>query len=261
MQPGWGVSQVGDELASKGVVGSALAFRLYVKVSGAGPFQAGTFTLRKDMGSRPAADVLERPAALTYRKLALIPGLTLDMIADRVGQLPGFSRDRFLQVAASNTVRSKFEPANVTSLEGLTWPDTYYVSKADTEETLLKTLVGQFDKEATKAGLACVVRPLPDGDHRVVDPDRGQARRGPPAHRGGGREPAARRHAAPDRRDVAVRGGVASVRSPTPTTTSIRRTTPTETAVFRRPRSRRSRATSLDAALHPGRTCRTSSTC
>ena len=82
----------------------------------------------------PAAATLERPAAQTYRKLALIPGLTLDMIADRVGQVPGLSRDRFLQLARSNTVRSKFQPADVTSLEGLTWPDTYYVSKADTEE-------------------------------------------------------------------------------------------------------------------------------
>ena len=81
--------------------------------------------------------MLERPPALQYRKLALIPGLTLDMIADRVGQIPGLSRDRFLEVARSNTVRSKFEPANVTSLEGLTWPDTYYVSKADDETSVL----------------------------------------------------------------------------------------------------------------------------
>jgi peptidoglycan lytic transglycosylase G len=159
VRPGWGVSQVGDALASRGVVGSSLAFRLYVQLSGAGPFQAGTFVLRKDMGSRPAADVLQQPAALTYRKLALIPGLTLEMIAARVGQIPGLSRDRFLQVAASNTIRSKFQPADVTSLQGLTWPDTYYVSKADTEETLLKTIVGQFDKEATKAGLASASDP------------------------------------------------------------------------------------------------------
>ncbi len=59
----------------------------------------------------------------------------------------------------SNTVRSKFEPANVTSLEGLTWPDTYYVSKADTETTVLKTIVANFDKQATKAGLATSADP------------------------------------------------------------------------------------------------------
>jgi UPF0755 protein len=142
---GWGVSQIADELASRDVIGSAVAFRLYVRVSGRGPFQAGTFTMREDMGSRPAAEVLERPAAQTYEKLALIPGLTLPMIADRVGQVPGLDRERFLQVAASNTVRSRFQPANVTSLEGLTWPDTYYVSQADTEETVLATLVAEFD--------------------------------------------------------------------------------------------------------------------
>jgi UPF0755 protein len=159
VRDGWGVSQIADELASRHVIGSALAFRAYVKISGAGPFQAGTYALRKDMGSSPAAAALERPATLTYRKLALIPGLTLDMIADRVGQIPGLNRDRFLAVARSNTVRSKFEPATVTSLEGLTWPDTYYVSKSDTEETLLKTLVTHFDKEATKAGLATSADP------------------------------------------------------------------------------------------------------
>jgi UPF0755 protein len=159
VRQGWGTSQIADALAQHDVIGSALAFRLYVKVSGAGPFLAGTHVLHEHMGSSPAAAVLERPATLTYRKLALIPGLTLNMIADRVGQIPGLSRDKFLVVAASNTIRSKYEPANVTSLEGLTWPDTYYVSKADTEATIVKTLVTNFDKQATKAGLAAAADP------------------------------------------------------------------------------------------------------
>jgi UPF0755 protein len=154
IRDGWGTSRIADELASRHVIGSAFAFRVYARVSGAGPFQAGTYPMREDMGSADAAATLERPAAQTYRKLALIPGLTLDMIADRVGQIPGLSRDKFLQVARSGTVRSKFQPAGVTSLEGLTWPDTYYVSKADTEESVLKTLVANFDEQATKAGLA-----------------------------------------------------------------------------------------------------------
>ncbi len=116
------------------------------------------------MGSSPAADVLERPATLTYRKLALIPGLTLDMIADRVGRLPGLSRDRFLQVAASNTIRSEYEPANVTSLEGLTWPDTYYVSKADTEDDAAADARREL-RPAGDEGRARDVRgPVPDGD-------------------------------------------------------------------------------------------------
>jgi UPF0755 protein len=153
IRDGWGTGQIADELASRDVIGSALAFRLYTRVSGAGPFQAGTYPMRENMGSADAAATLERPAAQTYRKLALIPGLTLDMIADRVGQLPGMSRDKFLQVAQSGAIRSKFQPAGNSSLEGLTWPDTYFVSKSDTEESLLRTLVQHFDREATKAGL------------------------------------------------------------------------------------------------------------
>jgi UPF0755 protein len=159
VQQGWGTSQIAAALARQHVIGSAFAFRVYVKLAGAGPFQAGAHVLREHMGSSPAADALERPATLTYRKLALIPGLTLGMIADRVGRIPGLSRAKFLQVAASNTVRSRYEPANVTSLEGLTWPDTYYVSKADTETTVLRTLVANFDKQATKAGLGTSAEP------------------------------------------------------------------------------------------------------
>jgi UPF0755 protein len=159
IRDGWGTGQIADELAQRDVVGSALAFRLYARVSGAGPFQAGTYPMRENMGSADAAAALERPAAQTYRRLALIPGLTLDMIADRVGQLPGMNRDRFLQLAQSGTVRSKFQPAGTSSLEGLTWPDTYYVSKADTEESLLRTLVQHFDKEATRAGLGTAPDP------------------------------------------------------------------------------------------------------
>ncbi len=159
VQKGWGVSRIADELARQNVIDSALGFQLYARFSGAGPFQAGTYTMHEHMGASPAAAVLERPPALQYRRLALIPGLTLDMIADQVGTVPGLSRDRFLEVARSNTVRSKYEPANVTSLEGLTWPDTYYVSKAEDETSVLRTIVSQFDKQATRAGLASSADP------------------------------------------------------------------------------------------------------
>jgi UPF0755 protein len=154
VQQGWGVSRIGDELERRSIIDSSLAFQLYARVFGAGPFQAGTYELREHMGASDAASALEGPPVQQYRRLALIPGLTLDMIADRVGQIPGLSRDRFLEVARSNTVRSRYEPANVTSLEGLTWPDTYYVSKDEDETKLLQTLVQTFDKRATRAGLA-----------------------------------------------------------------------------------------------------------
>ena len=50
--------------------------------------------------------------------------------------MPGLTAETFLDLAASDTIRSRFQPAGVTSLEGLLWPDTYYVSKADDTEEI-----------------------------------------------------------------------------------------------------------------------------
>ena len=58
--------------------------------------------------------------------LALPPGLRLEQIADRVGALPGHDRAAFLALAQSGQIRSKYQ-GDQTSVEGFTWPDTYFV--------------------------------------------------------------------------------------------------------------------------------------
>ena len=93
------------------------------------------------------------PGAASHLTLALPPGLTLNQIADRVGQLPGHNRDAFLQTAASGAVRSKLQPPDATSLEGLTWPDTYFIGKQQTDEDILRTIVTAFDDHAAAAGV------------------------------------------------------------------------------------------------------------
>jgi UPF0755 protein len=151
----WGVSEIADELADQGVIGSSLAFQAYAKVTGAGPFQAGAYDLRKNMGARDAISALEdgpRPAP-RGRELALPPGLTLDEIAARVGELPGMSADRFLEVANSGSVRSVYQPQGVTALEGLLYPDTYFVAKKQNEKDVVRLLVETFDDKATAAGI------------------------------------------------------------------------------------------------------------
>ena len=81
------------------------------------------------------------------------PGLRLDAIAERVGQLPGHTKDGFLAVANSGVVRSKYQPADVTSLEGLTWPDTYFVADGQTDEQILQMIVSEFDAHMDALGL------------------------------------------------------------------------------------------------------------
>jgi UPF0755 protein len=151
---GWGVPEIGDELADRDVVGSSFVFQAYSRLKGAGPFQAGTYPMHRNLGVRKAIEVLERGPVVRTVNLEVIPGQRLTEIARAVNrQVPWLDGTKFLQLARSGEVRSRFEPAGTNNLEGLLWPDTYRVSEDETERNVLSTMVEQFDKEATAAGL------------------------------------------------------------------------------------------------------------
>jgi UPF0755 protein len=153
IRPGWGAKEAGDALQSDGVVGSSLAFQIWARVSGT-DFQAGVYEMREHLGVKEAAATLRRgPSSAPHLTLALPPGLTIAQIADRVGQLPGHDRDAFLRAASSGVVRSRYQPAGSTSLEGLTWPDTYFIGEQQSDEEILRTIVSAFDTHAAAAGL------------------------------------------------------------------------------------------------------------
>src|SRR5829696_1775522 len=117
---------------------------------------AGTYDLREHMGVKAAVDALDRgpadPAAgAGHTVLALPPGLRLEQIADRVGALPGHDRDAFLTLAQSGSIRSKYQ-GDQTSVEGFTWPDSYFV-EGRTDPQILQTIVSEFDRHADAVGL------------------------------------------------------------------------------------------------------------
>ena len=156
VQPGWGASEAGDALQDHGVIGSSLAFQIWAKISGGGSFRPGSYALHEHLGVRAAVNKLrDGPTVLAAPDLKLLvpPGLTLEKIAARVGQLPGRSADKFLAAARSGLVHSKFEPAG-GSLEGLTWPDTYFIGVNDTEQQILQRIVTEFDNRMDALGLS-----------------------------------------------------------------------------------------------------------
>jgi UPF0755 protein len=146
---------IADLLAKRDVIDSALAFKLWAAVSGGGPFQAGLYELNKGMGIRDAIGTLEDgPPPEPDVELFLRPGLTLKAIAAEVEkQLPSLSAEKFLEVASSGEVRSRYQPAEVSSLEGLLFPDTYRVGARWDEKQVLELLVRQFDTVADRVGL------------------------------------------------------------------------------------------------------------
>ncbi len=151
---GWGVPEIADELSSRGVIGSSLVFQAYSRLKGAGPFQAGTYPMRQHLGVQGAIDVLEQGPVVRSVNLAVIPGKRLTEIAAAIDeQVPWLDGEKFLQVARSGTVQSRFQPAGSKNLEGLLWPDTYRVSEDETESDVLRVMVEQFDTQAAAAGL------------------------------------------------------------------------------------------------------------
>jgi UPF0755 protein len=156
VQQGWGAKEIGDELGNHDVVGSSLAFQVWYRVSG-GSTQAGTYALREHMGVKAAVDALGEPpghaaASADHTVLALPPGLRLEQIADRVGALPGHDRAAFLALAQSGRIRSKYQ-GEQQSVEGFTWPDTYFV-EGMTDAQILQTIVSEFDEHGDAVGLA-----------------------------------------------------------------------------------------------------------
>lgn len=154
VQEGWGTGEVADALAAAEVVDSPLAFKIWATLTGAGPFRPGSYTFQVNMGARDAVNVLKAgPPPEPDATLMIPPGLTVAQVADRVGQLPGRSRDAFLAVVQSGTIRSKYQPATVQSAEGFLFPDTYFIGAAEDERAIAAKLVARFDEIADKVGL------------------------------------------------------------------------------------------------------------
>ncbi len=150
----WSVSQIGDELSHRGVIGPSWLFSVYARLNNDTKFQAGTYAFRKHMGIEKAIKTLKKGPIFSYSTLTIPPGLWLTDIAARVGRLPGRSADDFIAYAHNNAVRSAFEPDGVNTLEGLLWPDTYKIAASDTEIGILKSMAQNFDKKAAALGLS-----------------------------------------------------------------------------------------------------------
>ncbi|HZQ57625.1 MAG TPA: endolytic transglycosylase MltG [Acidimicrobiales bacterium] len=141
-------------LTEAGAVQDSWLFRHYLDYRGTEAPAAGEYTLHHHEGYRAALKDLSTGPKIVQVRLTIPEGYDLKQIAAAVGKLPGLSAQRFLDDAASGQVRSRYQPANVTSLEGFVFPDTYFVDQGETEAQLLQTMVDRFDQVADAVNLA-----------------------------------------------------------------------------------------------------------
>lgn len=148
-------SQVATLLADAGVVVNADAFRMFLRIKGAEPFEAGMYEgLTTNQAAGSVLEVLAGgPAPPQVDTITIPEGLWLDEIGDRVlAAFPEMQRSDW--DAALVTVRSAYQPESAT-LEGLLFPATYEVAVEDRGDAtkLVQQMVGAFDAVAAEIGL------------------------------------------------------------------------------------------------------------
>ncbi len=149
-----GVARVLDEAD---VIESARVFRYWTKIQGKGPYQAGTYTLQQGSSYEQVATLLTKGPEISVQRLTIPEGQTLAQISERVGKLPGRDAATFLKLATEqgdSRVKSPLQPPEVTNLEGLLFPSTYFVGEKDDERRILQKMVDAMTSVTTRLDVA-----------------------------------------------------------------------------------------------------------
>jgi UPF0755 protein len=149
---GGGTDQLASALESKGVISSSLAYRIWSVFHGAPSVTAGLYAFDQN-SSFSTVDSIVAGGPNVF-DLEVPPGFTVREVAERVGQLPGRSQASFAALADSGQVRSPWQPAGVTNLDGLLGTGTYTVLPEETDRELLTQMVDRFDALANRLDLA-----------------------------------------------------------------------------------------------------------
>jgi len=155
--PGSTTAQIANLLEREGVITNATVFQYYVRWQDAGPFDAGIYDGLYERS--PMSDVVDRleagPLPPNYTEITIPEGFWLTDIKARI--LQTFPQMDAAELdAALVTVRSTYQPADSTNLEGLLFPATYRVEEGDEadEQKLVQQMVDAFDRNADEIGLA-----------------------------------------------------------------------------------------------------------
>ena len=143
------VETLSERLENLGLIENAGVFEWYVERNGGLELTPGYYRLRPrdHMGNIMA--VLRTPPTETYTSVTFPEGYTLDRMANRLAEKsPRFLVSDFLKATSSGEIRSEYlmQPAEVDSLEGLLFPDTYQVSNGESVEQVINRMLALMER-------------------------------------------------------------------------------------------------------------------
>lgn len=162
---GSGTSKIAGILKENGVIRSELAFKLYVRMNNISNFQAGSYTITKDMGVPEIAKSLQSGVVFkdTGYNITFVEGKTFPYIAKTIAvNTNNTEKDVYDLVKDEDYINSLIEEywfitdeiknQNLYyALEGYLFPDTYTFEEKDIPvKDIFKTMLDQMKKVLDK---------------------------------------------------------------------------------------------------------------
>jgi UPF0755 protein len=150
-------SDIAVELERAGVIDSELAFRIFLTLRGGGDsLKAGDYQLREKMPHSKILEILRGGPDADFVRLTIPEGLTVEQTAELVGSKTHIASEQFLEATRTESQRSIVFPEDLDTtplltgpLEGFLFPDTYFIGRSETAESLVRKLIATFET-ATK---------------------------------------------------------------------------------------------------------------
>lgn len=134
INPGESISDVADNLEEKGIIRSAMVFKMSTKDAGLTEVNIGDFMVAPSMTHNQIIDVLKGES--TDVRVTLLEGWRVEQIADALNKELKIDKDEFTTAAKQ--------------YEGYLFPDTYLFNPDASIETIIETMRGNFNRKYSK---------------------------------------------------------------------------------------------------------------
>ncbi len=160
---GTSLAGTGGLLSDRGVITNPTVFRYWVRNKEVA-VQAGSYRFRRRSSFEEVLAVLRKgPVPPPVTRITVPEGLTVREIGARLAEAGRFDRAAVDAALANPNLRSRYQPADQPSLEGLLFPATYDVSRGQSAAAVVARMVREMEAVAFRAGVDAGVKPGADG--------------------------------------------------------------------------------------------------
>jgi UPF0755 protein len=153
------LDSISRRLLEDGVIVNDGVFRRYVRQEGGLEIVPGIYTLRGKDHMGNLLRVLRTPPQETLTRVTFPEGFTLSQMSRRLAEnMNSITADDFLAKSggapgSTSEIRSLYQPEGITSLEGLLFPDTYFIAGNETATQVAQRMLQLMERVGRQEGL------------------------------------------------------------------------------------------------------------